>query len=122
MAQQAGQFEEQMAWERESMRLDQEFKASSQQQQIDAQKELAEIQHAYDLEMAEKQALEKELDRAWQSGENEKARKLQLQIADKEAALREKEIKAQKSSAKMNAWGSALGGISGLIGGMLLKS
>jgi hypothetical protein len=91
-----------------------------QTEQITAQKEMAEADQALKLLLADKESAERELDRAFTQGENDKARELQLEIAKMNARIAEKQAEATETSGLWSGISTAAGLIlGGPIGGII---
>lgn len=115
MAQQAGQFDVQLAWEQQGTQIDQAFKTNLQNAQIVAQERQAQAERELKLLLTKRDELQRELDRAFTAGENAKARDLQLQIAKINADAAGAQADATASAGLWGGIGTAIG-----VGGALL--
>lgn len=116
MAQQAGQFDTQLAWEQQATQIDQTFKTNMQNAQITAQQEMAKADAALKLILTQRDELQRQLDRAFTAGENDKARALQLQIAEMNADVAKAQAEATESAGMWGGVGTAVG----IMGGFLI--
>ena len=115
MAQNAGQFDAQLMWEQQGLQINQSFQKSMTDAQIAAQERQAVAERELKLLLAKRDELQRELDRAFTAGENDKARAVQLQIAEINADAAKKQAEATASAGMWSGIGNAIGVGAGLL-------
>ena len=115
MAQNAGQFDAQLMWEQQGLLINQSFQKSITDAQIVAQERQAVAERELKLLLTKRDELQRELDRAFTAGENDKARAVQLQIAKINADAAKKQAEATASAGMWSGIGNAIGVGAGLL-------